>query len=166
MRIYKGKVFDVEKRRKRLPNGVSMDIEMMRHNGAVVILPLNEGNIVFIREYRPVVSKWLYELPAGTMEKGESPMKCAVRELKEETGFTAKSIAPMFTSFSAPGVSTEKLYFFLAQGLKEGRQRLDEHEIIRTRELSPKRLLGMIKGSKIIDGKTIQGILYYRCFIE
>ena len=165
MIVYKGRVFNIELKRKTLPNGSKADLDMIVHNGVVVILPIKGKNIVFERQYRPILDRWLYELPAGMIEKGEKPKDCAIRELKEETGLTAKTLKLLFTSFASPGMSTERLYFFVASGLKKGGQELDEHEVINIRELPLKKLVWMIRTGKIIDGKTIQGLLYYSCFV-
>lgn len=166
MIIYKGKYFSVEARRVRLPNKTTLRMESVRHGGAVSILPVRGGRIILERQYRPVIGKWLYEIPAGTLEAGEDPMKCAERELKEETGLSTSRISPMFSSLPSPGISTEVMHFFLARGLREGKQSLDRHEIIKTKEFAVKRLLSMIRKGEITDGKTIQAVLYYSFFVE
>jgi ADP-ribose pyrophosphatase len=163
--IYKGKKFSLEKRTKVLPNGSRMDVEALKVSGGITILPINHKKIVLVKEYRPVIGRWIYELPAGGIKSGESSMECARRELKEETGFAAKRFSYMFTSFPTPGMSTEKMHFFMASGLKKGMQELERHELIKIREFTPKRALKMVQDGSIIDGKTIQGILYYSCFV-
>jgi ADP-ribose pyrophosphatase len=164
--IYKGKKFAVEKKVKVLPNGDRMSVEAVKACGGPTILPLNRGRIVLVREYRPVIGRWIYELPAGGMKNGESDLESAKRELKEETGFTAKRFRYIFTSFPTPGMSTERMRFFVASGLVKGKKELERHELIRTREVTLKEALGMIRSGRIIDGKTIQCILYYSCFVE
>lgn len=166
MIIYKGKRFNLEKRAAVLPNGFRMSVEAVAVKGGATIIPVNAGRIVLVKEYRPVIGGWLYELPAGGMKSGESPRECAARELREETGFTAKRLRYLFSSFPTPGMSTEKMHFFMASGLKKGRQELGRHEVIRTEEMTLGRILQMIKKGRILDGKTVQGILYYSCFVE
>ena len=166
MMIYKGKKFAVEERVQVLPNGDSMTVEAVKASGGPTILPLNRGRIVLVKEYRPVIGRWVYELPAGGLKKGESILESAKRELKEETGFTAKRFKRMFASFPTPGMSTERMQFFVASGLGKGKKELERHELIKTEEFTLRQALEMIRAGVIIDGKTIQGILYYSCFVE
>jgi ADP-ribose pyrophosphatase len=163
--IYKGRKFSVEKKIKTLPNGARMRVEAIKAGGGPTILPINRGRIVLVKEYRPVIGEWIYELPAGGRNRGEGILDSAKRELKEETGFTAKRLRSMFASFPTPGMSTEEMQFFVASGLKRGRQELERHELIKIREVTLKQALGMIRSGKIVDGKTIQAILYYSCFV-
>ena len=164
MIMYKGRRFSVVKSMKALPNGLKMGVESVVVVGGITILPVNGDKIVLIRQYRPVIGKWIYELPAGGMNKRESHAECARRELKEETGFTAKRMEYLFTSLPTPGMSTERMHVFMASGLRRGRQELDKDEVIKVHEFTLKQVLGMIRAGRIIDGKTIEAILYYARF--
>ncbi len=164
MIVYKGRRLGVDRSAKKLPNGLTMTVEAVITSGGITILPIDKGNIVLVRQYRPVVERWLYELPAGGRKRGESDMECAKRELKEETGFTAKKMRYLFTSLPTVGYSTEKMHFYIASGLSKGLQELDNDEVMAVKEFTLKQALAMIRDGRIIDGKTIQGILYYSSF--
>jgi ADP-ribose pyrophosphatase len=153
---------NIETKRIRRRDGSFKTFERLRHGGVAVIVPVAaDGKLILLRQYRPAVGAWLYELPAGLIERGERPRECAVRELEEETGFTASEVKELFSSYSSPGWSTERHYFFLARGLGRGKQRLDEDERLTVKALAADELQRMIRDGRIIDGKTIQGIFYY-----
>ncbi len=155
---------NVIKEDKRLPTGKIAVWTYVKHTGAVMVLPiLNDKEIIMIRQYRPAIGKWVYELPAGAIEGDENPSIRAEKELAEETGFTAESIKPLFESYSSPGFSTEKIFFFTATGLKKGEQRLEENEIIEVEKIKLSKALEMIKNNKVESGHAIQAILFY-CF--
>ena len=156
------KFLDLETKEVGRGDGTVRAIERVRHGGASVIIPVtDDGKVVMLMQYRPAVDAWLYELPAGTINKGEKPRECAARELGEETGFVAREVKELFSSYSSPGWSTEMHYFFLARGLRQGKQHLDEDEMLEVKEFAPEELREMIGDGRIVDGKTVQGILYY-----
>ncbi|MEM3791612.1 MAG: NUDIX hydrolase [Candidatus Micrarchaeaceae archaeon] len=161
MLLYKAKKFELIKERISLPNGSSTEAEYIKHNGATTIIPLIGGKVIMERQYRYVIRRYVYELPAGTIKEGERPVECARRELKEETGYVARSMKELFWSYSTPGISTEKIYFFLAKGLKKEKKSLEKNEIITTRAFRIEEAISMIKSGKIVDGKTIQGLLFF-----
>ncbi|VVB76935.1 RNA pyrophosphohydrolase [uncultured archaeon] len=152
----------IETKKIGRPDGTTKILERVRHDGAAVIVPITaSGEVIMLRQYRPAVDAWLYELPAGTIEKGEKPVDCGARELKEETGFSANEVKEIFSSYSSPGWSTEKHYFILARGLTKGKQRLDADEKIGGEQFTTRHLQEMINDGRIVDGKTIQGICFY-----
>ncbi|MFZ0564707.1 MAG: NUDIX hydrolase [Chlamydiales bacterium] len=137
--------------------------EVVSHPGAVVILPLLDAEtVVLIRNERYVVQKTLWELPAGTLEKDESPLSCARRELEEETGYQAGSISPLLEFYSTPGFCNEILYTFLAQDLTYVGQNLDDTEKIEVHTLKLTRAIEMIHEGTICDAKTICALLFYQ----
>ncbi len=155
---------NVVKEDKKLPNGKTAVWTYVKHTDAVMILPiLNDEEIIMIKQYRPAIGKWIYELPAGMIEGSEDPKIRAAKELAEETGFTAGSIKPLFESYSSPGFSTEKILFFTATELKKGRQMLEENEIITVERVKISKAIEMIKSNRVESGYTIQAILFY-CF--
>ncbi|MGB9703366.1 MAG: NUDIX hydrolase [Candidatus Micrarchaeia archaeon] len=157
-------VYKIEK--KKLPNGKIVKIEEVQHNGSVVIIAIENKKIILERQFRPVINKWIYELPAGTIKKGETPEECAKRELIEETGYFPKNLKRVFFSYSSPGYSTEIQYFFLATQLKKVKKNLEKYELIKIKKVSLKEILKLIKDGKIKDGKTIQGLLFFKSFIS
>ncbi len=129
--IHKGRKFDFEMVSVQRPSGRVVQREVVRHPGAVIILPiLPDGRVVAIRNYRIAVGARLYEFPAGTLEPPEAPEACAARELIEETGFQAATLAPLGWFHTTPGLTDEKMYAFVATSLVHVGQRLEEDEDI------------------------------------
>ncbi len=135
--------------------------ELIRHPGSVSILPVDGDEIYLIREYRFTVGDFLWEIPAGTLEENESPEECAARELEEETGLRAGRIEKMFEAYLVPGYGTEKMHFFLATELTEGKPNPEPSERIEVHKLKISEVLDMIRRNEIVDAKTIASILFY-----
>lgn len=135
--------------------------ELIRHPGAVAIVPYaGKARLLLIRQFRWAARGDLWEIPAGTLEKGESALACAKRELEEETGFRAKKWTLLTRFFPAPGVSDERMTLYRAENLSPGTKHLDHDEWIEHRIVPVQKALGMIKRGVIRDGKTIAGILW------
>ena len=148
--------FAVERRDVRLQDGRLVQREVIVHPGAVVILPiLADGSIVLIRNYRFAAEDTLLELPAGTLEAGEDPQDCAARELEEETGYRAEQIEPLGEFFTSPGILSERMRAYLATGLSEVGQNLDDTEEIEVEIMRPDKIRQLIVDGQLIDGKTI-----------
>ena len=163
--VFRGKKFSVKVEDHILPSGVKATSEIVEYIGATVILPLLDKNtILLLKQYRPSIRKWIYEIPAGTLEPNEAPYECAARELEEETGYNAGLLVKMFEMYTAPGYSTEKLHSFLALNLQSGAAYLDQDEEISVEKTSLDKALQMISTNEICDGKTIATILYYTKF--
>ena len=108
--IYKGRVFSLFKQKRRLPNGYVIELDIIKHPGAVLIIPfLNPRSMIMLRQFRPVLNKYIFELPAGTINISERPLACAHRELIEETGYAAKKMILLGKIYPVPGYSTEKI---------------------------------------------------------
>lgn len=162
MKIYSGKKFEVEIEKFKLPNGKIRETEYIKHRGSVVILPvLDNGEIIMIKQFRPIIGKWIYELPAGTLEKGEDPLEAARRELVEETGYEAENITHLIDFYPSPGVSNEFMHLYLATNLKFVGAKPEEYEVIEVKRFSKEELIQMIKNKEIIDAKTLASLLYY-----
>ena len=158
---FKGRVFSVKVERVKLPNGRVMSVEAVEHPGAVAILPvLDDGRIILLKQYRPTIKEWLYEIPAGTLKPGEDPDHCAIRELEEETGFTAGELVKLFSMYLAPGYSTEVIHIYLARRLQPAEQRLEKDEVIELSMVTLDEALHMIEENAIRDAKTISALLY------
>jgi ADP-ribose pyrophosphatase len=165
--VFTGKVFGVRRDEVVEPSGVHAFREVITHPGSVVVLPvLSDGRIVLIKQYRHATKQFLWELVAGRMEKGESPAKGAARELLEETGYRAKKIKVFLDIFPTPGFLEERMYILLAQGLTAGEAQPEEDEKIISRAYSVNELKQMIKNRRLIDAKSIAGILYYLTFLR
>lgn len=145
--------------------GRSVRREIVRHPGAVVIVPvLDDGRLVLIRNYRIAVDERLWELPAGKLEEGEEPQHAAARELEEETGFRPGRVRPLATFFSSPGFADELIHAFVAEDLAFVGQNLEPGEEIDVSELARGEVLAMIADGRIRDGKTIAAVLMWDHF--
>ncbi len=160
--IYQGRVMEIHRVGVRMPNGDVMPRDWAHYNGAAVILPvLGDGQIVLIRNYRFAVDEHLYELPAGMVDKGESPLEAAGRELTEETGYRAGRLEKLGEFFCAPGTSDELMHIYLAEDLSDGPQDLEDYEDITVHTFSPEMVRTMILKGQIRDAKTISGLALY-----
>lgn len=162
--IYSGRVVTLELDRVALPGGGETLREVVRHRGAAVVLPvLDDGRIVMVRQYRYPVAASLLELPAGTLEPGEEPGRCAARELVEETGYRAAALSPLGRFYSAPGYTDELLHAMLATGLEPAAGAdPDDDELIEIELVEPAELLRRISSGEIRDAKTIATVMLAR----
>jgi ADP-ribose pyrophosphatase len=145
-----------------LPDGTTLSRETVVHPGAAVILPLvDKDHVCLIRNYRLAVDEELIELPAGTIDPPEIPLKTAERELIEETGYRARSFEKLHEFWVSPGILNERMHFFVARDLEPGPARPERGEQIRTFVVPWHEALGMIDSKQIRDAKTIVGLLLY-----
>ena len=170
-RVYSGRVISVDVDRVRFPDGTEGELEMVRHPGASAVVPFlsdpggEDPQILLIKQYRYAAEGFLYEIPVGRLDPGEAPEACAIRELREETGCTARSVEHMYTFFTTPGFTDEKIHLFLAVGLERGEARREKDEFLEVETLALSRALELIKGGEIRDGKTVVGILFAAGFV-
>jgi ADP-ribose pyrophosphatase len=158
--IHRGKRFDFELVRETLPDGRESSREVVRHPGAVVVLGLTDDQrIVLIRNHRVAVEDTLWELPAGTMEPPEPASVCAARELEEEGGFTASDVQPIAEFFTTPGMTDERMHAFLATGLAQSEQRLDDDERIEVHLKPVQTVFDMIEDGSLCDAKSMLALL-------
>ena len=164
-RVYSGKIISVDLDSVRFPNGTVGDLEMVRHSGASAVVPFLDSldvpdpRVLLIRQYRYATNGYVYEIPAGRLDNGESPRDCAFRELREETGYSAAGLIPLTTFYTTPGFTDERIHLFMASGLTEGDSATESDEIL---ELAPIRLseaMAMIAAGELIDGKSMIGVL-------
>ncbi len=159
--IHRGLRFRLTRVRERLPDGREAIREILRHPGAAVVLPVfDDGRVLLVEQHRTTLGGALLELPAGTLEPGEDPLEGAARELEEETGYRARDLRPLVSFYPAPGVTDECMHVFLATGLEEGEQRLDETELVEIRILPLDLLRTRMLEGEIRDGKTLVALLY------
>ena len=161
--IYQGRIFDVFVEEVALPNGVVKNREVLRHPGAAAMVPVfDNGHIALIKQFRHAVGDYLWEIPAGTLEAKETPLECAQRELVEEIGYKATDFERLTEILPAPGYTDEHIHIFLATGLTEAEQDLDDDEVLELRPTPFEKTLDMIMEGKIQDAKTIVGLLLAR----
>ena len=165
--VFTGKIINVRVDRVQLCNGSIHTREVAEHSGGVCIAAVDdEKNVLMVTQYRYPVEMQLLELPAGKLEKGEQPLEAAVRELSEETGYTAGKIVPLGEFYPTPGFCNEKLYLYLATDLTPGQSHPDEDEFLTVSRIKLDTLVDMIMNNEIIDGKTIAGVLKAQKYLE
>jgi ADP-ribose pyrophosphatase len=160
-RIFDGKVFDVDRDRVRLPNGREVTLDVVRHPRSVVLLPVPEPRkIVLIRQYRYVVNRHLWELPAGSVDEGEEPEAAARRECHEEIGQVPDTIVRLAALYPTPGYCDEEMIFFRLSGLTtpEDAAAQDEDEDIEARVFTLSDAREMVRRGEIVDMKTLVGL--------
>ncbi|ADX84078.1 NUDIX hydrolase [Sulfolobus islandicus HVE10/4] len=150
----------------KLPNGYERELEFVKHRGSVVIIPKINNEIILIRQFRPVIDKWIYELPAGTIEEGEDPLNTANRELIEEIGYEAGKMKEIISFYASPGITTEYMRLYLAEDLRYVGAKPEPYEIIEPIRLSIEEAIKMIRERKIEDAKTIIGIFTLKELLE
>lgn len=159
--VFNGRVFDVLQEQVRYPDGRLAEVDVVRHAGAVAILPIGPGGqLVFIRQYRHAVGGMLLEIPAGRLEAGEDPETCAQRELQEEIGMRAGWLRPLGAFYPAAGYTDEYLHIFLAGDLLASQLPGDADELIELERLSPSTALAMAARGEIQDAKTLIALFW------
>jgi ADP-ribose pyrophosphatase len=159
--IYDGRIVKLRIERVALPNGEHVELELIRHRGASAVAAVDaDGRVVLIRQYRYAAGGYIWELPAGILnDADEAPAACAERELREETGLSAREWHPLGSIMTTPGFTDERIHLFLAQGLEEGSHARDHDEVIaEVRTIPLADALAMIRRGEIVDGKTIAGL--------
>ena len=158
--VFSGRVLHVRVDKVELENGRQSTREICLHPGGVGVLPLTEdGQVVLVQQFRYAYGEELWEIPAGKLERGEEPAVCGARELKEETGYTAKELIPLGCIYPSPGYVDERLYIFLAKGLSEGEATPDEEEFVNVKKIPFEDLLAQVMRDEIHDGKTVTAVL-------
>jgi ADP-ribose pyrophosphatase len=157
--IYRGRVFHMIRENITLDNGVTVNIDSIRHPGASAIVPVqNNGNLVLIRQYRHSVGGYIWEIPAGTLGPDEEPLACAKRELIEETGFSAQTWEKLGEIVPVPGYSDERIHIFKAEDLLPAVQNKDEDEVLDVHEIPLTEVLRMAGEGEIQDSKSLSAL--------
>jgi ADP-ribose diphosphatase len=160
-RAFEGKVFDIDRDKVRMPNGRTVTVDVVRHPKSVVLIPVPEpGHVILIRQYRYAVNAFLWELPAGSVDEGETPEQAARRECHEEIGKVPATVVRMAAMFPTPGYCDEEMVFFRVSSLEEPTEAaaLDEDEDIEARTFELREAREMIRRGEIIDMKTVAGL--------
>jgi ADP-ribose pyrophosphatase len=165
-RAYTGKVISLDVDTVRFPDGSVGELEMIRHPGASAVVPFlsdprgGDPQVLMIRQYRYAAEGYLLEIPAGRLNPGEDPRACAVRELKEETGCSAEQVEHLFTMYTTPGFTDEKIHLFMATGLVSGETKHEADEFLDLEPMLLSRALELVEAGEIKDAKTALGLLY------
>lgn len=159
--VYTGEYLEICKAKVKLPNGKIVYKDIIKHPGATAIIPfIDEEHVVLVKQFRKAINKIQLEIPAGKLEKGEEPIKCAARELEEETGYKAEKLTYLGKIATAAGFCDEIIHIFKAEGLILGNKGGDEDEFIELEIVSLENIKKMVKKGEIIDTKTISSLAY------
>jgi ADP-ribose pyrophosphatase len=159
--VYHGRLISLRVDDIEMANGHRSTREIVEHPGAVAILAFTDaGELVFVRQYRKAAERLTLEIPAGTLGAGEEPYACAVRELKEETGFVAQTFARVCSFYTAVGFCTEVLHLFMASGLRPGDQAFEDDEDIEVVTMPLAAAMDRVRDGSIADSKTVAGVFW------
>jgi ADP-ribose pyrophosphatase len=169
-RLYSGKIINLDRDTVQFPNQSTGHLEMIRHPGASAVVPFldepraPDPRIHLIRQFRHAADGYIWEIPAGRLDPGETPATCAQRELEEEIGMTADVLARLTTIHTTPGFTDEKIHLFLAHELKKGthKREADEFMEVHTRRWSE--AMNMIRSGEISDAKTLVALMFIQAF--
>jgi ADP-ribose pyrophosphatase len=157
--LYKGRVFELHRENITLDNGVTVDMDLVRHPGASAIVPVPQNNtVIMLKQYRHAIGDFIWEIPAGTRDGNETPLDCAKRELAEETGFLAGLWRELGVVTPLPGYADERIHIFLATEMRPAIQDLDKDEILSVHHVGLDKAIEMIYQGVIRDCKTIAGL--------
>lgn len=159
-RIYTGKVISLKVDTVEIEKKGYQKREIVEHGGAVAIVALTDKNeVILVKQFRKAIENIIWEIPAGKLEIGENPKECAIRELKEETGYSADNVKLIHKFYSSPGFSNQKVYIYLATGLVAGESKLDDGENLECYRVDLNEAYEMILKNEIEDAKTSIGLL-------
>jgi ADP-ribose pyrophosphatase len=160
-RVFKGKVFSVVRDRVKMRNGRTVTVDVVRHSKSVVLVPVPEpGHVILVKQYRYAVNTDLWELPAGSVDEGESPEQAARRECHEEIGLVPATVVRLSAMYPTPGYCDEEMVFFRCSGLEKTDEEahLDEDEDIEAKTFELREAREMIRRGEIVDMKTVVGL--------
>jgi ADP-ribose pyrophosphatase len=165
-RLYSGRIVNLDLDTVRFPDDSVGQLEMLRHPGAAAVVPFldppggADPRVVLIRQFRHAADGYIWEVPAGRLDKGEPPESCAARELEEETGMRARRLERLTTIYTTPGFTDERIHLFLAEGLDPGAEHREADEFMELHTLRWAQVMEMIERGEIVDGKTLVSLLF------
>jgi len=169
-RPYAGRRISVDLDTVRFPDGSVGTLEMVRHPGASAVVPFLDDpadpdpRVILIRQYRHAADGYLWEIPAGTLDPGDTPDGCARRELREEAGSEAGTLEHLATIYTTPGFTDERIHLYAATGLVRVPAALEADEFIESHEIHWSEVGRMIRAGEIRDGKTLCALMWMQCF--
>ena len=159
--LHQGRSFSFVQENVTLENGITVDLDVVRHPGAAAIVPfIKNDELVMLKQYRHAIGQHIWEVPAGTLDSGEDPLECAKREIIEETGYSGRQWEKLGEITPVPGYSDERIHIFVATDLTPDQQRLDEDEVLDVHHVSFEKALRMIETGQIQDSKTISALYF------
>lgn len=165
-KVYDGLIVSINRDDVKLQNGNTAEREVVIHPGGVGIVAITDDNkVLIVEQYRYPMEEVVPEIPAGKLEFGEDPYECAVRELSEETGYTAGKVVDLGAIYPSPGFCRETLYVYLALELKPGEMHLDENELLHVKEVDIDELIEQIMAGEIKDAKTVIGVMKAKMYL-
>jgi ADP-ribose pyrophosphatase len=171
-RLYTGRIVSLDRDTVRFPDGSTGQLEMLRHPGASAVVPFLDDprapdpRVLLIRQFRHAAEAFIWEVPAGRLDAGETPEACARRELEEETGMRAGTLERLTTIYTTPGFTDERIHLYVAHGLEAGTHRREADEFM---ELQPTRwsaTMDLVRTGAIQDAKTLTSLLFVQCFYK
>jgi ADP-ribose pyrophosphatase len=169
-RVHSGRIIHLDRDTVRFPDGSTGQLEMVRHPGASAVVPFldepraPDPRIHLIRQFRHAADGFIWEIPAGRLDPGETPATCAQRELEEEIGMTADVLARLTTIYTTPGFTDEKIHLFIAHELKKGSHRREPDEFMEVQTRRWSEVMNMMRVGEIVDAKTLVALMFIQCF--
>jgi len=169
-RVYSGRIVNLDRDTVRFPDGTTGQLEMLRHPGASAVVPFLDDprdpdpRVLLIRQFRHAADAFIWEVPAGRLDPGESPEDCARRELEEETGMRAGSLERLTTIYTTPGFTDERIHLFQAHDLQPGAQQREADEFMELHTRRWSEVMDLVRSGELNDGKTLTSVLFVQCF--
>ena len=169
-RLYSGRVVNLDLDSVRFPDDSVGQLEILRHPGASAVVPFldpprdADPRVMLIRQFRHATDGFIWEVPAGRLDAGESPEACAGRELEEEIGMRARRLERLTTIHTTPGFTDERIHLFLGEGLEPGAQHREADEFMELHTLRWSDVLRLVESGEVTDGKTLVSLLFVQCF--
>lgn len=169
-RLYSGRVINLDRDTVQFPNNTTGQLEMIRHPGASAVVPFMDEprapdpRIFLIRQFRHAANGFIWEIPAGRLDPGETAATCAQRELEEEIGMTADVLARLTTIYTTPGFTDEKIHLFMAHELKKGTHRREHDEFMEVQTKRWSEVMNMMRTGEIGDAKTVVALMFVQAF--
>jgi ADP-ribose pyrophosphatase len=169
-RLYSGRIVNLDLDTVRFPDDSVGQLEILHHPGASAVVPFldppggADPRIVLIRQFRHAADGFIWEVPAGRLDPGESPEACARRELEEETGMRPRQLERLTTIYTTPGFTDERIHLFLAEGLEPGAEHREADEFMELHTLRWSEVMRMARAGEIVDAKTLCTLLFVQCY--